>query len=341
MRAIDLALRLSGLIAYASDSLLRKCWVMYLSIAVTANAAMNFHHALTSHLLQIDRSTSATSVVLVYYIRPSVWNNPKIEHSIAVRSNDGEARPAALVSRSSCWQAWAIHPALAHHGSVPVASADLVYLVHDRLMSPSLPTQRCDGQRCCLQRPRIADDYLLNSKYLHNHRYLPFHYKIIPNQPTVKRPSLNKEDLSNYRPIANLSFISKLTEKIVKKRLLDHLTSNLCSTPFNLPIPNSTLPRLHYFPYMTIFLMLSPCNKSPAFVFLISQLPLLLSTTSSSFHLVRHFLCFITMVHFISLIPHIYCRDPSTQFPFIPSYLWSSTRLRSRPSSFQSLYHLS
>ena len=23
------------------------------------------------------------------------------------------------------------------------------------------------------------------------------------------------------------------------------------------------------------------------------------------------------MVHFISLIPHIYCRDPSTQFPFI------------------------
>ena len=44
---------------------------------------------------------------------------------------------------------------------------------------------------------------------------------------------------------------------------------------------------------------------------------------------------------FISLIPHIYCRDPFTQFPFIPSHIRSSIRLRSRPSSFQSLYHSS
>ena len=54
-------------------------------------------------------------------------------------------------------------------------------------------------------------------------------------------------------------------------------------------------------------------NKYPAFVFLIYLLPLILSTTpsySSSFYLVWHFLCFATMVHFISLISHIYCRDP-------------------------------
>ena len=98
---------------------------------------------------------------------------------------------------------------------------------------------------------------------------------------------------------------------------------------------------------MTIFLISSPCNKSPTFVFLIYQFPLILSTTPSYFivfppgSLVRHILCFTTMVHFISLISHIYCRDPSTQFPFIPSYLWSSIRLRSQPSSFQSLYHSS
>ena len=52
------------------------------------------------------------------------------------------------------------------------------------------------------------------------------------NQPTVKKPSLNKEDLSNYRSIATLSFIFKLTEKIVKKRLLDHLTFNSLLNPF-------------------------------------------------------------------------------------------------------------
>ena len=31
----------------------------------------------------------------------------------------------------------------------------------------------------------------------------------------LKKPSHDKEDLFNYRPIANFSFISKLTEKIV------------------------------------------------------------------------------------------------------------------------------
>ena len=44
--------------------------------------------------------------------------------------------------------------------------------------------------------------------------------------PLLKKPSLNKENLSDYLPIADLSFISKLTEQIVKKHLLDHLTSN-------------------------------------------------------------------------------------------------------------------
>ena len=38
--------------------------------------------------------------------------------------------------------------------------------------------------------------------------------------------------MSNYRSIANLSFISKLTETIVKKRLLDHLTYNSLLNPF-------------------------------------------------------------------------------------------------------------
>ena len=38
--------------------------------------------------------------------------------------------------------------------------------------------------------------------------------------------------MSNYRSIENISFISKLTEKIVKKRLHDHLTSNSLLNPF-------------------------------------------------------------------------------------------------------------
>ena len=56
---------------------------------------------------------------------------------------------------------------------------------------------------------------------------------MVSHNPKVpKKPSLNKEDLSNYRPIAILSFICKLIEKIVNKRLLDHFTSNSVLTSF-------------------------------------------------------------------------------------------------------------
>ena len=44
--------------------------------------------------------------------------------------------------------------------------------------------------------------------------------------PLLKKPTLDKEQLSNYRPVANLSFLSKLTERIVKARLDSHFASN-------------------------------------------------------------------------------------------------------------------
>ena len=44
--------------------------------------------------------------------------------------------------------------------------------------------------------------------------------------PLHKKPSLDKESLSNYRPISNLSFVSKLLERVVLKRLSNHLSTN-------------------------------------------------------------------------------------------------------------------
>ena len=44
--------------------------------------------------------------------------------------------------------------------------------------------------------------------------------------PLLKKPTLDKEELSSYRPISNLSLISKIIERVVKSRLTDHLTSN-------------------------------------------------------------------------------------------------------------------
>ena len=44
--------------------------------------------------------------------------------------------------------------------------------------------------------------------------------------PLLKKPTLDKEELSSYRPISNLSLISKIIERVVKSGLTDHLTSN-------------------------------------------------------------------------------------------------------------------
>ena len=48
----------------------------------------------------------------------------------------------------------------------------------------------------------------------------------------VSLPStLDKDELSNYRPISNLSVISKIIERIVKSRLIDHLISSKLLNP--------------------------------------------------------------------------------------------------------------
>jgi len=49
--------------------------------------------------------------------------------------------------------------------------------------------------------------------------------------PILKKPTLDKDELSNYRPISNLSLILKIIERVVKSRLSDHLTSNNLINP--------------------------------------------------------------------------------------------------------------
>ena len=47
--------------------------------------------------------------------------------------------------------------------------------------------------------------------------------------PILKKQSLDQNDLANYRPISNLSFISKVLEKVVLSQINEHLEeNNLC-----------------------------------------------------------------------------------------------------------------
>jgi len=58
--------------------------------------------------------------------------------------------------------------------------------------------------------------------------------------PLLKKSTLDNEQLSNYRPIYNLSIISKIIERVVKSRLTDHLFSH------SLLNPHQSAYRRHY-----------------------------------------------------------------------------------------------
>jgi hypothetical protein len=55
---------------------------------------------------------------------------------------------------------------------------------------------------------------------------MPTCYKHAFVRPLLKKPNLDVRDLNNYRPVSNLSFLSKVVEKIVLAQLCDYLESN-------------------------------------------------------------------------------------------------------------------
>jgi hypothetical protein len=55
---------------------------------------------------------------------------------------------------------------------------------------------------------------------------VPSSFKEAHVKPLLKKPSLDKNNMKNYRPVSNLTFISKILEKVVAARLNTHLNSN-------------------------------------------------------------------------------------------------------------------
>ena len=54
----------------------------------------------------------------------------------------------------------------------------------------------------------------------------PASFKQALVKPLLKKPSLDVNNLSNYRPVSNLSFFSKVLEKVILKQLLAYLNSH-------------------------------------------------------------------------------------------------------------------
>ena len=60
----------------------------------------------------------------------------------------------------------------------------------------------------------------------------PAHFKTAVVKPLLKKHSLPRDDLSSYRPISNLNFVSKILERIIHTRLTNHLHSFPSLCPF-------------------------------------------------------------------------------------------------------------
>ncbi len=56
--------------------------------------------------------------------------------------------------------------------------------------------------------------------------YFPASFKSAYVTPLLKKPGLDPLDPKSYRPISNLSVISKLLERLVSKRLVSYLSTN-------------------------------------------------------------------------------------------------------------------
>jgi hypothetical protein len=57
-------------------------------------------------------------------------------------------------------------------------------------------------------------------------RYLPVMQEHALVSPLLKKTSLDPNELKNYRPVSNSTFVSKVVERIVVKQLVEFLQSN-------------------------------------------------------------------------------------------------------------------
>ena len=83
---------------------------------------------------------------------------------------------------------------------------------------------------------QCLDAILLTLTIAVNHSLLtgefPLIFKTAIVKPLLKKTSLDCEDLKNYRPICNLSFMSKVIAKVVLSQILQHINWNKLLSDF-------------------------------------------------------------------------------------------------------------
>ena len=61
---------------------------------------------------------------------------------------------------------------------------------------------------------------------------VPDTFKIAHVTPLLRKPSLDRNELGNSRPVSGLNFVSKLIEKIVTSQIKSHMQNSSISNNF-------------------------------------------------------------------------------------------------------------
>jgi len=107
----------------------------------------------------------------------------------------------------------------------PVTLADVTHAVQ------AMPDSQCSGDPVSTHDLKSSIDMLapflvelFNRSLLHQLRSpVPTAFKAAYITPLLNKPDLDPADVQSYRPISNLSFVSKLLERLVARQLLDYL----------------------------------------------------------------------------------------------------------------------
>ena len=113
----------------------------------------------------------------------------------------------------------------------PISEADVKRLIM------AAPTKSCDLDPIPTQLLKSCIDVLLIpiSKLINlsiSEGVFPTAFKTAHVTPLLKKPTLCKDNMKNFRPVSNLSFVSKLIEKVVASRMQSHIESTNKSNCF-------------------------------------------------------------------------------------------------------------
>jgi hypothetical protein len=108
---------------------------------------------------------------------------------------------------------------------------------------------------------------------------MPTVFKASVITPLLKKSTLPPDVLSNYRPVNNLTFMSKIAERIVSKQLINHLENN------NLLDPNQSAYRQNY---SCETVLVSICDTALRAIDEGDMMLLVLLDLSSAFYTVEH-----------------------------------------------------